>query len=168
MRNAQFGFDMKARKRQFTIFIGADHRGFELKGRIMVTLRKLGHEVVDAGSYDAAPCDYPAISYEVATNVVRMKNARGILLCLTGIGHSIAANKVPGAYAALCYNKEAAVLSRQHNNANILVLGANFVPENKMHDLIETWLTTEFEGGRHLRRLKQIKVNEKKLFKSFK
>ena len=158
---------MKLKKR-YTIFIGADHRGFELKGRIIIALRKLGHEVVDAGSYDPAPCDYPAISYDVASHVVRMKNARGILLCLTGIGHSIAANKVPGAYAALCYNKEAAILSRQHNNANILVLGANFVPERKMTELITTWLTTEFEGGRHLRRLEQIKVIEKKLFKSFK
>jgi RpiB/LacA/LacB family sugar-phosphate isomerase len=159
---------MTSKKQRYTVFIGADHRGFELKGRIIDAIKKLGHEVVDAGSYDPAPCDYPAISYEVATHVVRMKNARGILLCLTGIGHSIAANKVPGAYAALCYNKEAAVLSRQHNNANILVLGANFVPEKKMIEVIETWLATEFEGGRHLRRLKQIKVVEKKLYKSFK
>ena len=159
---------MTAKKERYTIFIGADHRGFELKTRIAASLKKLGHEVVDAGSYDPAPCDYPAISYEVATHVARMKKARGILLCLTGIGHSIAANKVPGAYAALCYNKEAAVLSRQHNNANILVLGANFVPERKMIELIETWLTTEFEGGRHLRRVKQIKAIEKKLFRSFK
>ncbi len=155
---------MKAKK-SFTVFIGADHRGFELKARIVAEIRKMGHEVVDAGSYDPAPCDYPAISYEVATNVARLKNGRGILLCLTGIGHSIAANKVPGAYAALCYNKEAAVLSRQHNNANILVLGANFVAEKKMLDVIRTWLATDFEGGRHLRRLKQIKAIEKKLFK---
>ena len=153
---------------KFTIFIGADHRGFELKGRIIAFLKKQGHEVVDAGSYDAQPCDYPSISYEVASNVVRMKNARGILLCLTGIGHSIVANKVPGAYAALCYNTEAAVLSRQHNNANILVLGANFVPEHRMLELIEAWLVTEFEGGRHLRRTKQMKAIEKKVFKPFK
>lgn len=156
---------MTMKKQRYTVFIGADHRGFELKGRIIAAIKKLGHEVVDAGSYDPAPCDYPAISYDVASNVVKMKNARGILLCLTGIGHSIAANKVPGAYAALCYNKEAAILSRQHNNANILVLGANFVPEKKMLELIEAWLSTEFEGGRHLRRLKQIKAIEKKLFK---
>ena len=158
---------MKPKKR-YTIFIGADHRGFALKQWIVAALRQAGHEVVDAGSYDPAPCDYPAISREVATNVVRMKNARGILLCLTGIGHSVAANKVPGAYAALCYNKEAAVLSRQHNNANILVLGANFVPERLMMDIIQTWLDTEFDGGRHLRRLKQIKAMEKELYKPFK
>ena len=159
---------MAMKKQRFTVFIGADHRGFELKARIIAAIKGLGHEVVDAGSYDPAPCDYPAISYDVATNVVKMKNARGILLCLTGIGHSIAANKVPGAYAALCYNKEAAVLSRQHNNANILVLGANFVPEHRMIEMIEAWLSTEFEGGRHLRRLKQIKALEKKLFRSLK
>ena len=159
---------MKARQKRKTVFIGADHRGFELKGRIVAVLKTLGHEVVDVGSYDPAPCDYPAISYDVATHVARMKDSRGILLCLTGIGHSIAANKVPGVYAALCYNKEAAVLSRQHNNANILVLGANFVPERLMPEIIETWLSTEFEGGRHLRRLKQIKAIEKKLFKPFK
>ena len=157
---------MKAKKKTFTVFIGADHRGFELKGRIISLVRQLGHEVVDAGSYDPKPCDYPAIAEEVATHVARLKNARGILLCLTGIGHSIAANKVRGAYAALCYNEEAAVLSRQHNNANILVLGANFVPEIRMIPLIKAWLEAEFEGGRHLRRVKQVKVMEKKFFKS--
>ena len=156
------------KKKKFTIFIGADHRGFELKGRIIAFLKKQGHEIVDAGSYDAAPCDYPGISYDVASNVARMRNARGILLCLTGIGHSIVANKVPGAYAALCYNQEAAVLSRQHNNANILVLGANFVPEHRMLELIEAWLSTEFEGGRHLRRTRQMKSIEKKVFRTFK
>ena len=156
------------KKNKFTIFVGADHRGFSLKGRIIAFLKGQGHEVVDAGSYDAEPCDYPAISYEVASQVVRMKNSRGILLCLTGIGHSIAANKVPGAYAALCYNMEAAVLSRQHNNANILVLGANFVPEHRMLELIGAWLSTDFEGGRHLRRTKQVMAIEKKVFKPFK
>jgi RpiB/LacA/LacB family sugar-phosphate isomerase len=153
------------KKDRFTVFIGADHRGFELKSRIVAAVKSLGHEVVDAGSYDAEPCDYPPIALEVATNVARLKKGRGILLCLTGIGHSIAANKVPGAYAALCYNKEAAVLSRQHNNSNILVLGANFIPEKEMIAIIKVWLTTEFEGGRHLRRFKQIKAIEKKLFK---
>jgi RpiB/LacA/LacB family sugar-phosphate isomerase len=154
--------------KKFTVFIGADHRGFELKGRMIAAIRKLGHEVIDAGSYDPEPCDYPSISYDVATQVARLKSGRGILLCLTGIGHSIAANKVPGAYAALCYNKEAAVLSRQHNNSNILVLGANFIKEAQMIDIIKVWLSTEFEGGRHLRRIKQIKAIEKKLFKPFK
>ncbi len=146
-----------------TIFIGADHRGFLLKGQIITLLRSLGHEVVDVGAYEPTPpCDYPRISLEVGRNVAAHRNSRGILVCMTGIGHSIAANKVPGVYAALCYNKEAAELSRQHNNANVLVLGAKFVGEKTMMEIIKIWLSTEFEGGRHLRRINQIKAIEKK------
>lgn len=156
---------MKKPKRS-TIFIGADHRGFELKGRIITLLKEFGHEVVDAGSYDLEPCDYPAIAYEVASNVARLKGGRGILVCMSGIGHSIAANKVPGVYAALCYNQEAAMLSRQHNNSNVLVLGAKFVSQKELFEIVKVWLSTEFEGGRHLRRIKQIKAMETKLFKA--
>ncbi|MBF0388289.1 MAG: ribose 5-phosphate isomerase B [Candidatus Omnitrophica bacterium] len=146
-----------------TIFIGADHRGFELKARIVAFLRTQAHEVVDVGTYvPEPPCDYPKLSLAVAENVVKHKNSRGILLCLTGIGHSIAANKVPGAYAALCHSKEVAVLSRQHNNANVLVLGSNFMTEKAIVEIIKVWLATEFEGGRHLRRVKQVKAIEKK------
>ncbi|MFH0754997.1 MAG: ribose 5-phosphate isomerase B [Candidatus Omnitrophota bacterium] len=153
------------KKEQLTVFIGADHRGFELKSRIVAVIKALGHEVVDAGTYASEPCDYPPIAFEVATNVARLKKGRGILLCMSGIGHSIAANKVKGVYAALCYNREAAVLSRQHNNANVLVLSSKFVPEKEMAAIIKIWLSTDFEGGRHLRRLKQIKAMENKLFK---
>lgn len=149
------------------IFIGADHRGFALKAEIAAFLKTLGHEVIDAGTYEEEPCDYPVIACEVASQVARMKKARGILVCMSGIGHSIAANKVPGAYAALCYNKEAAMLSRQHNNANILVLGAKFVSRREMFAIIRVWLSTAFEGGRHLRRTRQIKAMERKLFKAF-
>ncbi|MBF0595284.1 MAG: ribose 5-phosphate isomerase B [Candidatus Omnitrophica bacterium] len=149
-----------------TIFIGADHRGFELKAKIVSFLRAQGHEAVDVGTYaPEPPCDYPKLSLEVAVNVVKHKNSRGILLCLTGIGHSIAANKVPGAYAALCHSKEVAILSRQHNNANVLVLGANFMTEKEMLGIIKVWLSTEFEGGRHLRRVNQVKAIEKKFMK---
>lgn len=145
------------------IFIGADHRGFELKRRIVSFLETLGHVIIDVGSYDAgAICDYPPISCAVASQVAKTKGSRGILVCMTGIGHSIAANKVVGAYAALCYTKEAAVLSRAHNNANVLVLGAKFVNLDELENIIKVWLNTEFEGGRHLRRFKQIKVIEKK------
>ncbi|MEI6437509.1 MAG: ribose 5-phosphate isomerase B [Candidatus Omnitrophota bacterium] len=152
--------------KRLTVFIGADHRGFALKGKVIALLRSRGHETVDVGTYEPEPpCDYPKLSLEVATNVARHKNSRGILVCMTGIGHSIAANKVPGAYAALCYNKEAAALSRQHNNSNILVLGSKFVTEKMMFVIIETWLNAEFEGGRHLRRVKQIKAIEKQFLK---
>ena len=148
------------------IFIGADHRGFELKNKIKHILSKQGREVVDVGALQAKPpCDYPKISYDVARRVAQTKNARGILVCLTGIGHTIAANKVPGAYAALCYNKEAAMLSREHNNANILVLGAKFVSSRQILAIIDIWLKTEFAGGRHLRRVKQIKQIEREFYK---
>ncbi len=153
--------------KQLTVFIGADHRGFALKGKVVAFLRGAGHEVVDVGTYEPEPpCDYPKLSLAVAANVVKHKNSRGILVCMTGIGHSIAANKVPGAYAALCYNREAAELSRQHNNANVLVLGSRFVGEKAMLEIIKVWLSTEFEGGRHLRRVRQIRAIEKQFSKS--
>lgn len=148
------------------IFIGADHRGYALKQKIGAALKAQGHSVVDVGTYDeGVSCDYPKMAYDVATKVAKSKSARGILVCMTGIGHSIAANKVPGAYAALCYNKEAAALSRQHNNANVLVLGAKFVGESEMFEIIKVWLNEKFEGGRHLRRVKQIKAIEKEFSK---
>ena len=136
------------------IFIGADHRGFELKKRIICFLKTQGHAIVDVGSYEADEiCDYPPISCKVASSVAKTKGSRGILVCMTGIGHSIAANKVVGSYAALCYTKEAAILSRAHNNANVLVLGAKFVNLDELEEIIKLWLSTEFEGGRHLRRV---------------
>ena len=148
------------------IFIGADHRGFALKEKVVSFLKSQGHEVMDVGIHEAETiCDYPQISYDVATRVAQTSGSRGILLCMTGIGHSIAANKVPGAYAALCYNQEAAVLSRQHNNANILVVGSKFVLEKDIEGLINVWLATFFEGGRHLRRIEQIKRIEKEFLK---
>lgn len=147
------------------IFIGADHRGFALKKKITHFLGQLGHEAKDLGTHNGDDCDYPKISYDVATKVTAHEGSRGILLCMTGIGHSIAANKVPGARAALVYNKEAALLSRQHNNANILVLGAKFTPEKDMQDIIEAWLSAEFEGGRHARRMQQVKDIEKEFLK---
>jgi uracil phosphoribosyltransferase len=148
------------------IFIGADHRGYALKQKIAADLAKSGYTVDDMGTDTAdVPCDYPKLAYAVATGVAKSRGARGILVCMTGIGHSIAANKVPGVYAALCYNKEAAALSRQHNNANVLVLGAKFVTEEQIHEIIKTWLSSEFEGGRHLRRVKQIKAIEREFMR---
>jgi RpiB/LacA/LacB family sugar-phosphate isomerase len=148
------------------IFIGADHRGYALKNKVGQALTLLGFEVIDVGTHDQdSACDYPAISYAVASRVARARDARGLLICLSGIGHSIAANKVPGAYAALCYNKQAAILSRQHNNANILVLGSKFVKAKDIKPIILAWLKTPFEGGRHARRVGQIKRLEKAVFK---
>lgn len=148
------------------VFIGADHRGYILKQKIAVLLEQQGCTVTDVGTdREDVPCDYPKMAYNVATQVAKSRGARGILVCMSGIGHSIAANKVPGVYAALCYNKEAAALSRRHNNANVLVLGAKFVSEKEMFEIIKIWLTEEFEGGRHLRRVNQIKAIEREFLK---
>jgi uracil phosphoribosyltransferase len=148
------------------IFIGADHRGYELKQKIAADLARQGHTVEDLGAFTAdVPCDYPKLAYAVGVKVAKTKASRGILVCMTGIGHSIAANKIPGVYAALCYNKDAAALSRQHNNSNVLVVGAKFVSEAEIHEIIKVWLTAEFEGGRHLRRVKQIKAIEQEFMK---
>ena len=148
------------------IFVGSDHRGFQLKKKIDGTLKGLGHEVVDMGTpVEGVACDYPQIAYKVAVEVVRNPGSRGVLLCMTGIGHSIAANKVPGVYAALVYNKEVAALSRRHNDSNVLVLGSQYMDETNMLEIIKIWLSTEFEGGRHLRRKEQIQNIEEEFSK---
>lgn len=144
------------------IFVGSDHRGFQLKENVDEALKALGAEVVDLGTHTPeVSCDYPQVALKVAREVLRNPGSRGILLCMTGIGHSIAANKVPGIYAALVYNKEAAALSRQHNDSNVLVLGSKFVNEKDMLDIIKIWLSTDFEAGRHLRRKEQIQNIER-------
>ena len=146
------------------IFIGADHRGFYFKKKITQILKTQGFNVVDLGAYDSAKsCDYPKVAYKVASEVSRSRNSRGILVCMSGIGQVIAANKVRGAYAALCYNTESAALSRKHNNANILVLGSKFVKSKDIGKILRVWLNTKFEGGRHRRRINQIKKMEKRI-----
>lgn len=144
------------------IYIGADHRGFPFKDKIVKLLGLRGYIVEDMGTSDETQaCDYPRVAQKVAKAVAKTRSSRGILVCMSGIGQTIAANKVRGAYAALCYNAEAAALSRQHNNANILVLGAKFVKEKEIPKILDAWLTAEFEGGRHHRRFKQIRKIEK-------
>ena len=144
------------------IYVGSDHRGHAYKAKILRILEDDGYRVVDAGTHDSSQsCDYPKIAHKVAAAVVKSENNRGVLICMSGIGQAIAANKVRGAYAALCYNAETAALSRQHNNANILVLGAKFVKEKDLKNILRTWLNTPFEGGRHKRRFEQIQRIEK-------
>lgn len=146
------------------VYIGADHRGYGFKKKIIKVLNDQKHEVIDVGSFDSThSCDYPKIAYKVASKVAKLRNGRGILVCMSGIGQAMAANKVRGAYAALCYNAQSAALSRKHNNANILVMGAKFVKEKEVSRIIKTWFNTEFEGGRHRRRVNQIKKLEKGL-----
>lgn len=140
------------------VFIGADHRGVEYKKKVNAILDELGCEAVDVGAFDETEsCDYPKIAYQVGTAVANHDGARGILICMSGIGQTIAANKVKGCFAALCYNAEAAQLSRQHNDANTLVLSSKFVKPEDIKVLVKNFLETEFEGGRHLRRVNQMK-----------
>ena len=141
------------------IAIGSDHGGFKLKQQIVSFLKKQKHRVKDFGTYSKESCDYPLIAHSVAKSVARRKYQRGILICKSGIGNSIVANKVKGVRAALCYNVKAAKLSRKHNDANVLALGALFTNISKSKQIIKIWLNTRFEGGRHLRRVKQIEEN---------
>ena len=146
------------------VYIGADHRGYDFKAKIITILESQGHSVVDVGTHEKSiSSDYPRFAYKVATNVAKSRNSRGILVCMSGIGQAIAANKVKGAYAALCYNVESAKFSRLHNNSNILVLGAKSVDKKELSRIIKVWLNTEFEGGRHRRRFNLIKKMEKGL-----
>jgi len=153
------------------IFIGSDHRGFKLKENLVSFLKRKKCKVFDLGSYSNQSSDYPLIAYDVAKKVAERKEDRGILICKTGIGSSITANKIPGIRAALCYNLKAARLCRQHNDANLLVLGNDFVNQNLAKRIVNIFLKTKFLGNlkgneRHVRRLKQIREIEKKLFKS--
>ena len=145
------------------IIVGSDHAGFKLKENLKPYLLKLGYKVNDVGTYSAQRCDYPHIAYNLAKQVFSGKYDRGILICNTGIGNSIVANRLPGIRAALCYNIKAAKLSRQHNDSNVLVLGAAFVSAALAKRIVRVWLMTEFTGGRHRRRLNQIRTIEEKL-----
>ena len=144
------------------VYLGADHRGVAFKSKVKAILSSMKIHFEDLGTNDeTTSCDYPVSAYQVASKVAKNKNSKGILVCMSGIGQAIAANKVKGAYAALCYNAAAAQLSRQHNNANVLVLSAKFVNPSEIRKILTAFLTTEFEGGRHLRRFKQIQRIEK-------
>ncbi len=145
------------------IAIGADHGGFHLKAKLVAWLRAQGLEVADLGTHTPASCDYPAIGYKVAAAVAQGAFDRGILLCKSGIGIAIAANKVPGIRAAVCGDPFDAERSRSHNDANVLVLGAEQLSDARARRIADIWLATPFEaGGRHERRVKQIASLEKK------
>ena len=139
------------------VYIGSDHRGVNFKQKIISILDGLGVENQDVGTHSTESCDYPRIAYKVATMVAGNDGNRGVLVCMSGVGQAMAANKVSGAYAALCCNAEAAKLSREHNNANILVLGEKFVDVEELENIIQIWFNTDFEGGRHQRRIDLIK-----------
>ena len=138
------------------IVVGSDHGGFELKEQLKERLLKEGHQVEDAGCYDARPVDYPDVAVKLAGVVNSGAVDFGLLCCGTGIGISIAANKVKGIRAALCGCEFQARATRQHNNANVLCLGERVTGQGVALDIAELFLNTAFEGGRHLRRINQI------------
>lgn len=144
-----------------TIVIGSDHAGFALKEKIKEYLEKKGFRTKDVGAYSTERCDYPAFAFAVAKEISSLRYKRGVLICKSGIGNSIVANKLRGVRAALCYTIKAAKLSRQHNDSNIVVLGSAFVTENVAKRIVSMWLETPFEGGRHKRRLNQLEKIEK-------
>ncbi|MDD5019146.1 MAG: ribose 5-phosphate isomerase B [Candidatus Omnitrophica bacterium] len=143
------------------IAVGGDHGGFRLKEKIVAFLKRGGYRVRDMGTFSEASMDYPDTAYKVAAAVSRGRAERGILICKSGIGNCIVANKLAGVRAALCCQVRTARLSRRHNDANVLVLGALFVNQALAKKMIDVWLTTPFEGGRHLRRLKKIEKIER-------
>jgi len=138
------------------IIIGSDHGGFELKEHLRSFLEKKGIKVVDAGCYSEESVDYPEIGASVAKQVASGDIEAGILICGTGIGISISANRIQGARASLCHNREYAELTRLHNDSNILALGGRFLSLAEAEGIVQTWLSTEYEGGRHQRRVELI------------
>ncbi|GMV10539.1 MAG TPA: ribose 5-phosphate isomerase B [Gemmatimonadaceae bacterium] len=139
-----------------TIPIGSDHAGYELKQKLVARLEALGYDVQDVGTNSSASTDYPDFAHPVASRVEHGEARRGVLLCGTGLGMSYAANRHPHVRAAVAWTPEIAELSRLHNDSNILVLPARFVSEEDATRILETWLTTPFEGGRHERRVEKI------------
>ncbi|ROQ90638.1 ribose 5-phosphate isomerase B [Desulfosoma caldarium] len=135
------------------IMIGADHAGFELKEHIVAHLRLKGHHVEDIGTHSSDSVDYPDYAFTVARAVAQGMVDRGILLCGSGIGMSMAANRVPGVRAVLASEPYAAKMSRRHNDSNVLCLGGRFIGPDLAREIVDVWLAETFEGGRHCRRL---------------
>ena len=138
------------------IAVGCDHRGYALKERITTLLKDLGHEVVDLGTGSDESVDYPDFAFPVAEKVASGEVERGILVCGSGVGMSIAANKVRGVRAALCRTVDDARMTRMHNDSNVLTLGEKSMEDPEIDELVRVWLETEYEGERHQRRLDKI------------
>ncbi len=138
------------------IAVGSDHRGVAMRAKVVHLLHNLGQEVMDTGTDEQGSVDYPDIAAKVAQMVSDHEVERGILICGTGLGMSIVANKFPGVRAAACHDDLTAEISRRHNDLNVLCLSADILGERVVDRLIEIWLNTEFEGGRHARRVQKI------------
>ena len=138
------------------IVIGCDHAGYDMKEKVKQYLVNKNYNVSDVGTSSNQSVDYPSYGHEVGKKVASNNSFKGIVICGSGIGISIAANKIKGIRAALCTSVEHAEMSRKHNNANIVALGSRMTSEKEIFDIIDVWLTTEFEGGRHLDRVNMI------------
>jgi len=144
------------------IAVGSDHRGFALKAHLVSTLAKAGHEIVDLGCSGVEPVDYPDFAFVVGEMVASGGAERGILVCGSGIGMSIAANKVRGVRAAICRTVEDARVTRRHNDSNVLALSERGLDDPHIDELVAAWLSTPFEGGRHERRVEKIREYEER------
>ena len=138
------------------IAVGTDHRGFSIRPKVIELVERLGHEVEDVGTVSGEAVDYPDIASLVSRKVSRGEVDRGILVCGTGLGMCIAANKFPGVRAAPCHDDLTAEMSRRHNDTNVLCLSSDLLGERLIDRMIELWLSTPFEGGRHARRVDKI------------
>jgi ribose 5-phosphate isomerase B len=145
------------------IVVGSDHRGYGVRGKLIDLLGRLGHEVIDVGSNSPDPVDYPDVAALAGRKVVDGEADRGILICGTGLGMCIAANKIPGIRAAPVYDELAAEMSRRHNDLNVLCLSADMLGGGLIDRMVEIWLNTPFEGGRHARRVEKIATLETEL-----
>lgn len=149
--------------RMLAIALGADHAGWELKEACKAWLIDHGHQVLDFGTHSPEAVDYPDYAAQVAEAVAVAKVDRGVLVCGTGIGMAIAANKVPGVRAAACSDTFTARMSREHNDANVLCLGARLTSRDMARDILQIWLDTSFAGDRHARRVGKINALEQRL-----
>lgn len=146
------------------VAIASDHRGFALKGKIITTLSHLGHESLDLGTDSSDSVDYPDFASKVAVVISQSQADRGILICGTGIGMCIVANKYPHVRAACCHDDLTAEMSRRHNDTNVLCLSSDLLGDRLVTRMVEIWLATEFEAGRHSRRIDKIeKIEEERL-----
>jgi ribose 5-phosphate isomerase B len=145
------------------IAVGSDHRGYQLKSRLSKTLQEMGHEVVDVGTDDGQRVDYTDFAEMVSRKVADQEVERGILICGTGIGMAITANKFPGVRAATVHDELTAEMCRRHNDVNVLCLSGDMLSERPIDHMIETWLKTAFEGGRHARRVDKIRLIEERV-----
>ena len=138
------------------IAIGSDHAGFHYKLMVKDFLQKEGHILTDLGTNNEESCDYPDFAIAVGKSVSAKESERGILVCGTGIGMAIAANKISGIRAAVCWNEEIAQICREHNDCNVLCLGARIIEKEMLEKIVSKWLKTDFKGGRHQKRVEKI------------